>query len=223
MLVVLGFAIGGGALAVADVPDSSGVIHACYQLTPGNPTKPLEQTGNVYVIDPSQGQTCNSGDHALDWKQTGPMGPRGPQGEAATGLTVNARHIKSSAPSIGHVVLGNGKSKLNFEIQSYSFATTTGGTTGSGGGAGKVKFNEFTITRKVDKASAQLFLHCANGKHFPSGIIVVRKAGKGQQEFLKYKLTNVVVSSYQTASNGGKNTTPQENITLNFTKIEFEH
>ena len=221
LLVVLGFAIGGAALALADVPDSTGVIHACYQVAPGSTTKPLEQTGNVYVIDPSQGQACNSGDHPLDWNQTGPMGSPGPKGAPATGLTLDLRGVKNSAKPIGNVTLGSGKSKVAFEIEGFSFASAKG--SGGGGGAGKVQVHDISITKFVDKSSPQLMLHCAKGQHIKEAVITMRKAGGDPKNFIKYKLTDVIVSSFQAESNGGKNTKPQENIAFKFAKIEFEH
>ena len=36
---------------------------------------------------------------------------------------------------------------------------------------------------------------CATGKHIPMVSITCRKAGKGQQEFMVFKLTEVIVTS----------------------------
>jgi type VI protein secretion system component Hcp len=91
-LIGVGAAGGGAALAVASVPDSSGVIHACYPITEINGTTRPVATANLRVIDPSAGQTCtafntdvSSGEAALSWNQTGPSGPQGAPG--ATGAT----------------------------------------------------------------------------------------------------------------------------------------
>jgi len=50
-----------------------------------------------------------------------------------------------------------------------------------------------------------------------------RKAGKEQQEFLKYTFTDVLISSYQTggASNGG--VVPTDQIAFNYGKMEVEY
>lgn len=64
-----------GGVAVASIPDSSGVIHGCRK----------NSDGSVRVIDSDLGQTCASGWTALNWSQTGPQGPAGatgPQGPA---------------------------------------------------------------------------------------------------------------------------------------------
>jgi hypothetical protein len=60
----------------------------------------------------------------------------------------------------------------------------------------------------LDKASPALFLACANGKHLSSAVLTVRKAGKGQQEYLVLKLTDVMVSSYQTSGSANEAEAP---------------
>jgi bacteriocin-like protein len=44
------------------------------------------------------------------------------------------------------------------ELSEFELAEVTGGSQSSGAGAGKVTFNPFSITRKVDVASPKLFL-----------------------------------------------------------------
>jgi len=57
--------------------------------------------------------------------------------------------------------------------------TTIGSATG-GAGAGKVKFNEFTIHKTTDRASPTLYKNVSTGKHFNNVSLHVRKAG-GEQ------------------------------------------
>src|SRR5262249_19149043 len=52
-------------LAMATVPDSSHVIHGCY-----NP----KQNNKLRVIDTDKGQKCAAGEKPLNWNQTGPPG-----------------------------------------------------------------------------------------------------------------------------------------------------
>ena len=61
-----------GSAAYAAIPDGNGVIHACYWKS---------TTGQLRIIDPSQGQKCNSNENALDWSQQGPPGAPGPKGD----------------------------------------------------------------------------------------------------------------------------------------------
>ena len=94
---------------------------------------------------------------------------------------------------------------------------------GGGGGAGKVSMQDMTITKYVDKGSPGLQQHVANGKHIDTGELVVRKAGgKKPLEYIKYKLTDLIVTSYQTGGSGGEDRLT-ENISLNFAKIEWTY
>jgi type VI secretion system Hcp family effector len=109
-----------------------------------------------------------------------------------------------------------------FEVEDYSFdmeQTLQIGSQSSGAGAGKITFNPFSITRKVDVPSPSLFNACANGKHFPSVTLHVRKAG-GSQEFYVVKLTDVFLTSYRTSGAGPGKT---ESATVNFARAELEH
>ena len=58
-------------------------------------------------------------------------------------------------------------------------------------------------------------------KHIPEVVITMRKAGN-KHTYLVIKLTQVLVSSAETAPSGG-GAKPQENITLSFGKIEVEY
>ena len=74
---------------------------------------------------------------------------------------------------------------------------------------------------RISKASPKLFLSCATGTHIKSALLSgARTAGKGaSSEFLKYKLSDVVVTSDQHAGNEGE--TPVEQFSLNYSKIEI--
>lgn len=55
------FLIAGSSVARAEIPNSTGVINACYDRT----------NGNLRVIDPSLGQSCRTNELALTWSQGG--------------------------------------------------------------------------------------------------------------------------------------------------------
>ena len=114
--------------------------------------------------------------------------------------------------------------KNEIEIDSFSWGETNSGTAlhGGGMGAGKVQMQDFHFVMKVNKASPSLFLCCANGEHIKSAILTCRKAGKDQQEYLKYTFTDLLVSSYQTGGSAS-DVVPCDQISLNFTKAEFEY
>lgn len=87
-------AVAAGALAVAGVsyafiPDSSGVIHACYD----------KVSGQVRIYDSQNGKPkgCGSGEIAITWNQRGPSGPSGPAG--ASGPSGPAGPSGATGPS----------------------------------------------------------------------------------------------------------------------------
>jgi type VI secretion system secreted protein Hcp len=114
--------------------------------------------------------------------------------------------------------------KAEVEIESFSWGETNTGTAlqGGGMGSGKVQMQDFHFVMRVNKASPLLFLCCANGEHIKSATLTCRKAGKEQQEYLKYTFSDLLVSSYQTGGSAG-NVVPLDQISLNFTKVEFEY
>jgi hypothetical protein len=81
-VVAGGAAFGLVSVVQAAIPNSSGVISACYQ----------KSTGVLRVINTDEGATCQGGEKALNWSAAGgPTGPTGPAGatgsSGATGLT----------------------------------------------------------------------------------------------------------------------------------------
>ena len=115
------------------------------------------------------------------------------------------------------------KHKDEIDIQSFSWGMHQLGTHGGGGGggAGKVSMQDISFTKSVDKASPLLMMHCCSGKHIKDGMITVRKAGEKPLEYLKIKLTDVLISSVQEAGHGGE--VLSESMTLNFSKFEAEY
>jgi type VI secretion system secreted protein Hcp len=116
------------------------------------------------------------------------------------------------------------KHKNEIDVESWSWGETNSGTHagGGGGGAGKVSMNDFNFTMRVNKASPKLFLHCANGAHIKEALLTCRKAGKEQQEYLKIKFSDLLISSYQTGGSSG-DVVPVDQISFNFSKIEVNY
>jgi type VI secretion system secreted protein Hcp len=117
------------------------------------------------------------------------------------------------------------KHKNEIDIESWSWGETQSGTfkAGGGGGAGKVVMQDFHFVMKVNKASAKLLQACATGEHIKTGLLTCRKAGKEQQEYLKIKLSDCLVSSFQTGGSEGSDIIPTDQVSLNFAKIEYEY
>jgi type VI secretion system secreted protein Hcp len=117
------------------------------------------------------------------------------------------------------------KHKDEIEIESFSWGCTNPGSfaAASGGGSGKVSFQDLHFTSRVSVASPNLMVACATGQHIKSAILTVRKAGKEQQEYYIVKLSDTLVASYQSGGSEGSNALPVDQFSLNFAKIEFEY
>jgi type VI secretion system secreted protein Hcp len=119
---------------------------------------------------------------------------------------------------------GDAKHKNEIDIMSWSWGESNSGSHayGGGGGAGKVSMQDFSFTMTVNKSSPKLVLACASGQHIKNALLTCRKAGKEQQEYLKIKFTDLLVSSFQTGGSSGAEV-PVDSISLNFAKIEYEY
>jgi type VI secretion system secreted protein Hcp len=119
------------------------------------------------------------------------------------------------------------KHKKEIDIESWSWGERNTGTAGKGGGigAGKVQMDDMTFVMRHNVASPQLMLACASGEHIKKAVLVCRKAGKEQQEYLKITLSDLIVSSYHTgaSSAGGGEAIPTDQFSINFSKIEHEY
>ena len=117
------------------------------------------------------------------------------------------------------------KHKDEIEIESFSWGATNPGSfaSASGGGSGKVNFQDLHFTSRVSVASPNLMLACATGQHIKTATLTVRKAGKDQQEYYIVKLSDTLVSSYQSGGSEGSNALPVDQFSINFAKIEFEY
>jgi type VI secretion system secreted protein Hcp len=233
-------AVGGGV----GNPGANGTLTACYVHTP-SVTGTTPPYGQLRVIDPTvtasgtppDVNSCAVGESTVTWNTAGPQGPVGPQGPAGA-AGAGGTQGAAGTPLIGETSFAlkntsgktflkldgisgestDSKHKGEIELQSFSLASGGGShASGGGGSAGKVHVQSFVITKVIDKASPMLFKAAGEGKHINGGVITfARKAGKGQQEYLKIKLTDILVSSYKSGVNGGSK--PSEELTFTFQK-----
>lgn len=124
--------------------------------------------------------------------------------------------------------------KNEIELISYDWTETQSGSfaQGGGGGAGKVKMENFEFIMYSSKASPKLMLFCANGKHIKSAVLTCRKAGEGQHDFYSITMSDVIVSKFRTMSHAPASIpqdlipaagVPVDQVCFNFGKIEFEY
>lgn len=115
--------------------------------------------------------------------------------------------------------------KNEIQLESWSFAETNHGKAmiGEGMGAGKVDMGDFHFVMRTQKASPKLFLACANGEHIKKAVLTCRKAGKQQQEYLKWTFTDLLISSFQTGGASQSDVVPLDQISFNFTEAQIDY
>ncbi len=113
------------------------------------------------------------------------------------------------------------KGEIDLIAWSWDVRQESTAAAGTGSGKGKGIPGQLVFAHYYDKASPVLAKSCASGKHFADAVITCRKAGEGQQDFLKVTLKQVLVTSVApSASSGGE---IAENVALSYADIEFEY
>jgi len=115
-----------------------------------------------------------------------------------------------------------------FEIKEFSFGIENKATLGSatgGAGAGKVQFNEFSIKKTVDLASAAFFKNCCAGAHYKYVRIATRKAGGDAKSagapYLLFNFGTVFTTKVEWSGPGDEG--PEESITFVFGTMEIQY
>jgi type VI secretion system secreted protein Hcp len=115
--------------------------------------------------------------------------------------------------------------KNEIEILSVSFGVSNAGSGayGMGSGTAKAAVSDAHIMKHVDKSTPSLWKYCFQGKTVGDADITVRKAGGDSPvEYLKYKLSEVFVSSVQDSGSDGAGVAT-ESLSLNFAKVEITY
>ena len=112
--------------------------------------------------------------------------------------------------------------KGEIDVESWSWGVVNEGSPGpgGGGGAGRASFQDFHFVTRISKASPQLFLSCATGVHHKVATLSGSRTGnKASSDFLKYKLSDVQVTSVQHAQGGSD--LPTEQFSLSYGRFEI--
>jgi type VI secretion system secreted protein Hcp len=195
----------GTAVAIAAIPGADGTIHACYSTT-GTPT------GAVRFVDETT-TSCPSGEAYVTFAQTGPQGPPGdpgPPGDSGTdtsgggfGGTDTDTTTQPGGPNADIFLKLDGvpggstddHHKGEIDVESFTFNAKRA--------IGKVSVSPLRILKVFDASSPKLMQDATSGRHIKSGVLTFRRSGDPDGvEFLTYKLSDVVVSSYE---QGGAN------------------
>ena len=89
---------------------------------------------------------------------------------------------------------------------------------------GETTLGDMVIVRELDKASVKLAEACATGTFFAEVDIDLTSTIKGKSEpYLKYKLKNVIITSYSFHGTNSGDPIPSEEVTLGYTDIEWTY
>lgn len=201
----LAAALGAGtAVAIAAIPSSSDqVIHACYPT--GTAT-----ARTLRVIDADANETCAAGEATLTWNQTGPQGPQGdpgPPGDNGSTDTSGGGTDTFSPPQAGRPsadiflkldgIPGDStddKHKGEIDVEAVAYGVKR---------SGKSRVATVRIDKVYDSSSPKLVAASVTGHHIKNAVITFRLSGSAPDSaFLTYRLSDVVVSSYE---QGGAN------------------
>jgi type VI secretion system secreted protein Hcp len=112
------------------------------------------------------------------------------------------------------------------DIQGWSWFVShpTSGVPGGGYSSDKATFNDITITKSTDKATATLLKNMTFGTHFPTVEIVSLKttgaAGAGIEKYLHVEMEKVFITSV--GQSGGGSGAPMESVTMSYKIIKFK-
>jgi type VI secretion system secreted protein Hcp len=110
------------------------------------------------------------------------------------------------------------------ELISYNTGVTqtVSSTASSSGGASaeRADFQDFSITKQLDKATPKLAVACADGTHIDTILVELCRAGTEKIKFMEYKMTNCIIGGVST--NGGGDF-PTETVNINYGKIEWSY
>lgn len=117
------------------------------------------------------------------------------------------------------------KHKDEIDVDNWSWGASNPGSMGygGGGGTGKVSFHDLSFMHKVDKASPNLWKACSTGEHIKDATLSSAKQGKGPQDFLVIKMSDVLITSVSVSEANGAGSVPMETVTMQFGKVDLEY
>lgn len=111
-----------------------------------------------------------------------------------------------------------------FEIEDFSFdieQTLNIGSQSTGAGAGKVTFNPFSITRKIDILSATLYEQACSGTPFKRVGLALRKSAGGETSGVTYLIFLFKLVAVKTMSYSYDDESPKETVTFEYGALQM--
>ena len=109
-------------------------------------------------------------------------------------------------------------------LQSFAWGSAAGTTTAgaaSGAGAGKVSFQNATVTKSVDKASPLLFQALASGQRLAECVVTIEQADQPKQT-IALTLSTCLIESISEVFEAAAPAS-HETIVIGFAKVKFEY
>jgi type VI secretion system secreted protein Hcp len=114
------------------------------------------------------------------------------------------------------------KHKGEIDVLSWSWGMSTGTARVKKGTIAPKCIQDLQLTKLVDTSTPQLIMSGVMGEAIKEGTLTMRKAGKEQHEYLIIKMTDILVSSYQTGGADGDSALV-DTVVLSFNTIEGEY
>jgi type VI secretion system secreted protein Hcp len=114
--------------------------------------------------------------------------------------------------------------KGEIEVLSWSWGMQAKPSLGGGGASGKATINDLKIVKRLDSASTALMAALRTNEQIQKAVLTLRKAGKGQLEYLKITIEQGRITSV-TVDAGDLSGSPEvvEKVSFSFNKIEVEY
>ncbi len=127
---------------------------------------------------------------------------------------------KDAGPFWGQYKFADAQSNSGiFEVEDFSFdieQVLSIGSQSTGAGAGKVTFNPFSITRKIDKASPEFFARSCSGTSFQNVVLGARKSTGGETSGSIYLVFSFKLVAVKTMSWSYDDEAPKETVTFEY-------
>jgi type VI secretion system secreted protein Hcp len=113
------------------------------------------------------------------------------------------------------------------EVDSVSmpiFRSITEGAKGAQRRSGETSLGDVNVVKQWDKSTPKLAQACATGTHLDEVLIHLCSTINDQNVVnLELKLTDVIISSYSFMASGDQRPVPSEQISLNYTEVEWTY
>ena len=118
----------------------------------------------------------------------------------------------------------DGQHKGEIEVLSWSWGMQAKANIGGGTATGKATINDLRIVKRIDSASTALMLALRQNEEIQKAVLTLRKAGKGQLEYLKVTIEQGrVISLLIEGGDTSGSSEVLERVSFSFNKIEVEY